>query len=57
MTRLSWHWFRGNEVRLWLNILVCEDWSLTSVQQMLRHQKWKSKYRVGPRGAGTEIPT
>jgi len=50
MTRLSCHRLRGNEVRLWLSILVynlgnlwrrlvlpngIEDWSLTSLQQRL----------------------
>jgi hypothetical protein len=50
MTRLSYHRFRSNEVRLWLNVLAynlgnlwgrlvlpqkIDNWSLTSLQQRL----------------------
>jgi hypothetical protein len=50
MTRLSWHRFRSNEVRLWLSVIAynlgnlwrrlvlpqrIEKWSLTSLQQRL----------------------
>jgi hypothetical protein len=50
MTRLSCHWFRSNEVRLWLSLIAynlgnlwrrlvlpkkIENWSLTSLQQRL----------------------
>jgi Transposase DDE domain group 1 len=50
MTRLSWHRFRSNEVRLWLSVIACnlgnmwrrlvlprriDNWSLTSLQQRL----------------------
>ena len=49
-TRLSGHWFRGNEVRLWLSVIAynlgnlwrrlalprrVRNWSLTSLQQRL----------------------
>ncbi len=48
MTRLSCHWFRSNEVRLWLSLIAynlgnlwrrlvlatrIDNWSLTSLQQ------------------------
>jgi hypothetical protein len=56
MTRLSCHWFRSNEVRLWLSVIVSNlgnlwwrlvlpkgigTWSLTSLQQRLvKHTRY-----------------
>lgn len=56
MTRLSCHWFRSNEVRLWLSVIAynlgnlwrrlvllkrIDNWSLTSLQQRLaKHARY-----------------
>jgi hypothetical protein len=56
MTRLSCHWFRSNEVRLWLSVIASNlgnlwwrlvlpkgigTWSLTSLQQRLvKHTRY-----------------